>query len=114
VIGFTIWLLFISATLAYSAATKSGRISFLEQPKSHREVMLFGDSLIGVPNFNFHMGDSIEKSLRKSHPDYDVHVSISADNGNCVKDLLDRVDRYFFLYDIKNTSVPDANNNILL
>lgn len=106
-IGFTIWLLLVSATIvAYSSTTKDSFSKLIEKPHgpmrhaplvsrgNRREILLFGDSLIGVPNIDFHMGDEIQKALQMEHPNFDISVTVSAISGNGINDLLGRVDRF--------------------
>merc|ERR1711998_188478 len=68
---------------------------------------LFGDSLVGVSESKYRIGEDIAKELENKHSEYEVYVSTSGENGNCAKDLLKRVDK-----DVINRSgedhAPDA------
>lgn len=57
-----------------------------------KEIMLFGDSLIGVPATEYKMGEMLEADIEKAKPDYDAAISISFGNGDTAKDLYSRVD----------------------
>lgn len=57
-----------------------------------REIMLFGDSFIGVPDTEYKMGEQLEFDVEKAKPDYDAVISISFGNGDTAKDLYSRVD----------------------
>lgn len=75
-----------------------------------KEIMLFGDSLIGVPDTEYHMGESLEKDIEKAHPDYDTVISISFGNGNTASDLYSRVDE-----DVLNRkSTPNPPNAVII
>ena len=65
---------------------------YSEEKIMEKEIMLFGDSLVGVPDTEYHMGEGLEKDIEKVHPEYDTVISISFGNGNTASDLYSRVD----------------------
>ena len=94
-------LLMILGSLAYSARNaRKGVVhtfSLLtstenEGRKVEKEIMLFGDSLIGVPTHEYQMGEKLESDLESANPDYDTVISVSFGNGNTAFELYDRVD----------------------
>lgn len=57
-----------------------------------REIMLFGDSLVGVPDEKYNMGEELEKDVEKKKKEFDVTISVSSEGGNKAQDLYNRVD----------------------
>ena len=93
--------------------------------KTEKEIMLFGDSLIGVPASQFDMGIKLESDLEEAEPDYDTVISVSFGNGNTVFELYDRVeddvldrndydeppDAVVMLYDTDAADEPDGGKD---
>jgi len=61
-------------------------------PKPQREIMLFGDSLIGVSEREFGISDQLERDIMKKEKKFEVIVKTSGVGGNKAADLLRRVD----------------------
>ena len=74
------------------------------------EIMLFGDSLVGVSDQLYHLDDELKADIEKKHSHYDVIISSSAVNGNKADDLLQRVDRDVLSRSVYrgNSPAPDA------
>merc|ERR1719453_2160759 len=91
----TLWLLALAGCMAiFSVVSYGGRYGTrLFEEKPPREIMLFGDSLVGVSESKYRIGEDIAKELENKHSEYEVYVSTSGENGNCAKDLLKRVDK---------------------
>ena len=108
IIGLTMSILFVLASFAYISVNKNiiETLSMSKQLEKSREVFLFGDSLVGVPDAEFGMSDSIQKTLQHQYPDYDTEVNTYWGNGFKVKTLLDSVDREVIIRD--GRPAPDA------
>ena len=105
----TMWLLALAGCLALITASygnNDGMTSMFEM-KPTREIMLFGDSLVGVSEEKYHIAEHLEKSLGDSHQDFQITVSTSPVNGNCAHDLLKRVEGDV-LHRPGEDSAPDA------
>lgn len=92
-------LFLIVGSLAYSTRSAEVPSTFsllssdeVEEHKVQKEVMLFGDSLIGVPTHEYDMGEKLEKELEDAESDYDTVISVSFGNGNTAFELYDRVE----------------------
>ena len=57
-----------------------------------KEIMLFGDSLLGVPDSEYKIGESLENDIEQAHPEYDTVISISVGSGNTAFDQFNRID----------------------
>jgi hypothetical protein len=90
---FIVCILLISSVFAYVSITKNSTFSNLFESKPTKEVVLFGDSLIGVPNHLYDLAPELEKMIEKQRPRTDMIITASAANGNTVTDLLKRVDK---------------------
>merc|ERR1711871_122006 len=90
----TLWLLALAGCLALitSSFSDNGGMTRMFEVKPSREIMLFGDSLVGVSEDKYHIAEHLEDNLEDSHSDFEITVSTSASNGNCARDLLKRVE----------------------
>ena len=90
---FIVCILLISSVFAYVSITKNSTFSNFFESKPTKEVVLFGDSLIGVPNHLYDLAPELEKMIEKERSRTDMIITASAANGNTVTDLLKRVDK---------------------
>ena len=106
--------LFFFGSFMYIASSNSGSSpsarKYAEKVMIEKEIMLFGDSLVGVPETEYHMGESLEKEIEKAHPDYDAVISISFGNGGTASDLSSRVDEEV----LNRKSTPNPPNALII
>lgn len=72
-----------------------------------REIMLFGDSLVGVSNEKYDMGKELEKDVKLKKSDFDITIAISAESGDKARDLYVRVEEDV-IHRKSKESAPDA------
>lgn len=111
VLSLTIGLLLLAGSLAYLSIGRTAEYTTFYSSKPVREIMLFGDSLVGVPEVKYDISDHLEKGIEKKEKNFDVTVSTSGENGNTVSDLLKRVDSDVLSrksYGGDSLPVPDA------
>ena len=81
----TLWLLALAGCLALitSSFSDDGGTTRMFEVKPTREIMLFGDSLVGVSEEKYHIAEHLQDNLEDAHSNFDITVSTSANNGNC-------------------------------
>ena len=106
ILALTTTLILLVASYAYISVNQATIKSLNFSQKGTREVFLFGDSLIGVPDTEYHMDDKIQKRLNREYEHQEVTVNSWWAGGAKVHELLKVVDKE--VLDRRDLPAPDA------
>ena len=106
ILALTTTVILLVASYAYISVNQRAFESLNFSQKGTREVFLFGDSLIGVPDTEYHMDEKIQKRLNRKYEHQEVTVNSWWANGAKVHELLKVVDKE--VLDRRDLPAPDA------
>lgn len=89
----TLWLLILAVSLAVITTSdkRSGFLSLLDS-RPQREIVLFGDSLIGVSDSTYGLSEELQHAVQDEKTNVEVFIHASAKGGDTATTLSARLD----------------------